>query len=196
MVAGGISLDLTPMSNPTTPAVARPASVNPFEINRRVLASDLTPAAKAVLLVILDHARHGVSRCTAGTRTIAREAHVTDRTVRTALPVLAGRGLIRIDRATGSPLSRHVITLGPCIHQGGNPFPLRLHEGGNDFPPGRKSVPHEGGNGFPQRSPVRDEEKDAVPPTDRPAIDGPAEWDRGLDPRWARLFPGRPVLSP
>jgi hypothetical protein len=90
------------MRNPTTPAVAGQSRANPFELNRRVLASDLSLAAKAVMLVILDHARHGASRCTATTRTIAREARVGERTVRHVLPDLEGRGLVRVERVTGS----------------------------------------------------------------------------------------------
>src|SRR4051812_6117692 len=121
------------MNSARKTAEVKPAAGNPFEINRRVLASDLTLAAKAVLLVILDHARHGLSRCTASTRTLAREARVTDRTVRNVVPELEARRLIRVERATGSKHSRHTIFVDSCIHQVGNEFPLRLHEVGNDF---------------------------------------------------------------
>src|SRR3954467_15638435 len=92
----------------------QPAAVNPFEVNRRVLASDLTLAAKAVLLVILDHARHGLSKCTASTRTLAREARVTRQHTCLVLRDLEARRLIRIERATGSVHSRHTIYVGPC----------------------------------------------------------------------------------
>src|SRR4051812_49079777 len=90
----------------------KPADVNPFEINRRVLASDLTPAAKTILLVILDHARHGLSKCTAATRTLAREARVTEQYVSRVMKDLEARRLIRVDRATGSKHSRHTIFVG------------------------------------------------------------------------------------
>src|SRR5689334_7046867 len=83
-----------PMYSARRQADRQPAAVNPFEINRRVLASDLSLAAKAVLLVILDHARHGLSKCTASTRTLAREARITDRHVRNVLPELEARRLI------------------------------------------------------------------------------------------------------
>lgn len=152
------------MSNPITLSVRRPSTsgptMNPFELNRRVLASDLSLAAKAVLLVILDHARHGASKCTATTRTIAREARVTARHVRRVLPDLEGRRLIRVERATGSACSRHTIFVGPCIHQVGLSVLLRLHEGGPDVPKGGHLAPHEGGHQVPQKDSEKDPEKD------------------------------------
>src|SRR3954470_6342021 len=96
-------MELSAMSySATARPNVKPAAVNPFEINRRVLASDLTLAAKAVLLVILDHARHGLSKCTASTRTLARESRVTEQHVRRVMLDLEARRLIRIERATGS----------------------------------------------------------------------------------------------
>jgi hypothetical protein len=148
-----------------THAVRQPA-INPFDLNRRVLASDLSLAAKAVLLAILDHARHGRSVCTAGNRTLAREVGISDRHVKNILPDLAARGLIRIERATGSKHSRHTISIGPYMHEVGNPFPLRLHEVGTEFPPGRKSGVHEVGTQFPVRDSGRDTEKDDLSPLD------------------------------
>jgi hypothetical protein len=180
-------LDLTPMNQPTAPSVARPASVNPFELNRRVLASELTLAAKAVLLVILDHARHGASTCTASTRTIAREARVAERTVRHVLPDLEGRGLVTIERATGSVHSRHTIRVGPCIHQVGNPFRLRLHEVGNDCREVGKPGMHEVGNDCPQRINPRDE-KDSGPSVAASTPAGPE--DEEPSP-WTRRWFGR-----
>jgi hypothetical protein len=146
----------------TASPTVKPAAGNPFEINRRVLASDLTLAARAVLLVILDHARHGLSKCTASTGTIAREARVTDRTVRNVVPELEARRLIRVERVTGSKHSRHTIYVGPCIHQVGNDFPLQLHEVGNDFHEVGNRKLHEVGNDFPQRTNSRDQEKDGL----------------------------------
>jgi hypothetical protein len=150
----------------SAPPRAAGQPVNPFELNRRVLASDLSLAAKAVLLVILDHARHGASRCTASGRTIAREAGVTERHVSSVVADLEARGLIRTERATGSVHSRRTITLGPCMHQVGTPFRLRLHEVGTDFGAGRKSGVHEVGTRFDVRSQEEREEKDGFLPLD------------------------------
>ena len=105
---------------------------NAFEINRRVLASDLSHAAKNVLLVILDHARHGESTCTASTRTIARESGMTARHVSRLLPALESAGWIQVERATGSRQSRHTIFLAPMelknVHVHDNDAQLDPHE--------------------------------------------------------------------
>jgi hypothetical protein len=116
------------MNHPSTIRVPVKSGINPFDLNRRVLKSDLTAAAKNVLLVILDHARYGQSVCTASTRTLAREAGITEQYVRRVLSDLVARRLIVIERATGSVHSRHMIRLGQCIHQVETKFPLRLHE--------------------------------------------------------------------
>jgi hypothetical protein len=158
--------------------------VNPFEINRRVLASDLSLAAKALLLVILDHARHGLSKCTASTRTLAREARITERHVRNMLADLEARKLIRIERATGSVHSRHTIYVGPCMHQVGTGFRLRLHEVGTEFHEVGNSKLHEVGTECPQRSNRSDQEKDgfSLPP------------DEEIDPQTLRWF-GPPLQA-
>lgn len=164
------------MNQPSTSHPARQVT-NPFEINRRVLASDLSLAAKAVLLVILDHARHGQSVCTASTSTIAREAKITERHVRRVLPDLAGRRLIVIERATGSSQSRHTIIVGACIHQVGRPIPLRLHEVGHQVQEVGHSA-HGAGGAHPYSSKEKDSEKDAFP------LDGKEE----IDPETTRWF--------
>jgi hypothetical protein len=154
------------MNSARQQADRQPAAVNPFEINRRVLASDLSLAAKAVLLVILDHARHGLSKCTASTRTLAREARITERHVRRVIPELEARRLIRIERATGSVHSRHTIYVGPCIHQVGREFPLRVHEVGHQVHQVGHSKLHEVGHQVRQSSNGSDQEKDgfSLPP--------------------------------
>src|SRR3954447_16714466 len=100
---------------------ARPQSASqPFDLNREILASDLSHSAARLLLVIVDHAGHGRSKCTASTGTLARESGMTDRHVRRLLPVLETAGWIQVERATGSRQSRHTIYLAP--RQGAGPF--------------------------------------------------------------------------
>jgi hypothetical protein len=113
-----------------------------------------------VLLVILDHARHGLSKCTASTRTLAREARVTERHVRRVLPDLEARRLIRVERTTGSQHSRHTIYLGSCIHQVGRQVPLRVHEVGHQDLPGRTFEVHEVGHQVRVKTQEGSEEKD------------------------------------
>ena len=151
--------------------------VNPFELNRRVIASDLSHAAKLVLLAILDHAGHGRSTCWASNRTLARETGVAERHVRRVISDIAARGLVRIERATGSVHSRRTIALGPYMHQVGHEIRLRLHEVGHDDRPGRTSGPAEVGRDGRQTAP------------DRPHENGSSllEWE-GLDPDARRLF--------
>jgi hypothetical protein len=147
------------VNNPSTARAQSPAA-NPFEINRRILGSDLPPAAKNILLVIVDHARHGASVCTASTRTIARESGVTEQYVSRVLRGLASRRLIAIDRRTGSKHSRHVITLGPCIHQVETPFQLRLHAVETPSPEVETPSLHEVETPFQQRTPLKGDMKD------------------------------------
>ena len=76
-------------------------SSQPWDLNRAILASDLGQSSKVLLLVIVDHAGHGRSKCTASTDTLAREAGMTGRHVRNLLPALEAAGWIQIERATG-----------------------------------------------------------------------------------------------
>ncbi len=172
-----------PHSAPPRPA--RQVAVNPFDLNRRVLASDLSLAAKAVLLAILDHAGHGRSACWASNRTLARETGITERHACTVVADLAARGLIRIERATGSKHSRRTIRLGPCMHQVGTQFQLRVHEVGTDFAPGSKSAVHEVGTPFERTTPDRQDETSEVSPLD----------SDGLTPEARELF-GRRFRPP
>ena len=72
--------------------------VDGWSINRRVFASNLHPGAKIVLLVILDHARHGQSKCTASNATIAKESRIGVRQVITHIQKLVKDGWIELDR--------------------------------------------------------------------------------------------------
>jgi hypothetical protein len=163
------------MRNSSTSCYAT-QQTNPFDLIRRVLASDLNPAAAKVLLVILDHAGHGKSVCTASTRTIAREARVTERHARRVILELQGRGLIMTDRATGSNHSRQTIRLGPCIHQVGRKVPLKLHEVGLS----NQEVGH-------SEQPTRARELNlTTPENDGVSLDG-----EEIDP-WTRLWFGAP----
>jgi Helix-turn-helix domain len=58
------------------------AKVNPFEVNRRVFASDLSPGCKLVVLAILDHARYGRGKCFASIQTLGRETGLSPRQIR------------------------------------------------------------------------------------------------------------------
>ena len=111
---------------PVKPCSSR--SAQPWDLNREILASDLSQSLKVLLLVIVDHARHGRSKCTASTGTLARESGMTDRHVRRLLPALESAGWIQVERATGSRQSRHTIFLAP--REGNRPF-VKLHEVGH-----------------------------------------------------------------
>jgi Helix-turn-helix domain len=87
-------------------------SSQPWDLNRAILASDLGQSSKVLLLVIVDHAGHGRSKCTASTDTLARESGMTGRHVRRLLPALEADGWIQIERATGSRQSRHAVYTG------------------------------------------------------------------------------------
>lgn len=100
--------------------VVRDPPSQPWDLNREILASDLGQASKILLLVIVDHAGHGRSKCTASTDTLAREAGMTGRYVRKLLPALEAAGWIQIERATGSRQSRHTIFLAPRFRKWGN----------------------------------------------------------------------------
>lgn len=121
-------------------------SSQPWDLNRAILASDLGQSSKILLLVIVDHAGHGRSKCTASTDTLASEAGMTGRHVRNLLPALEAAGWIQIERATGSRQSRHTIFVSP--REGERPF-LKVHEVGNSGACSRKFPVHEVGNPFP-----------------------------------------------
>ena len=91
----------------------KPRPETSWDLNRAILASDLGQSSKVLLMVIVDHAGHGRSKCTASTGTLAREAGMTGRHVRKLLPGLEEAGWIQIERATGSRQSRHTIFLAP-----------------------------------------------------------------------------------
>lgn len=88
----------------TRPQVNAVQSENPFEVNRRVFASDLDPGAKIVLLVILDHARYGQSKCTASNKTLARESGLSERQTIRHVQNLVDSGWLDLDRL--GPLCR------------------------------------------------------------------------------------------
>jgi Helix-turn-helix domain len=144
----GLETSTMPILHQQAPPVKSrlPRSAQPWDLNREILASDLSQSLKVLLLVIVDHARHGRSKCTASTGTLARESGMTDRHVRNLLPKLESGGWIQIERATGSRQSRHTIFLAP--RKGSRPF-VKLHEVGNSGACSRKSEVHEVGNRFP-----------------------------------------------
>jgi hypothetical protein len=134
----------------------------PFDLNRAILASGLTHGAKVLLLVIADHARHGRSKCTASTATLARESGMTARHVQRLIQVLEDAGWIQIERATGSRRSRHTIFLAP--REGFEPGP-RLHEVGHFGACGRTFPVHEVGPPCPTKGVLRAPEETT---TDQP----------------------------
>lgn len=118
------------MAKSSTNRAHRPDNDKPnaFDINRRILASDLSLASKAVLIVILDHCRYGSRFCTASSRTIAREAGITERQVGRVIPKLAEKSLIEVFKQTGSARSRHTIKVGSKVHEVGHKVqPPKLH---------------------------------------------------------------------
>lgn len=134
------------LRNPDVKPRPHTSSSQPWDLNREILGSDLGQSSKVLLLVIVDHAGHGRSKCTASTDTLAREAGMTGRHVRNLLPGLEAAGWIQIERATGSRQSRHTIFLAP--REGQTPF-LKVHEVGNPGACSRKFPVHEVGNGVP-----------------------------------------------
>jgi Helix-turn-helix domain len=104
------------MSNSTSRRALRPSSPNPFDVNRAVCKSDLSPSAKVVLMAILGHAHHGRSTCTAATATLAAESGLSARHVQRLLKTLAEGCWIELDRKTGSTHSRHFVKAGPKVH--------------------------------------------------------------------------------
>jgi Helix-turn-helix domain len=165
------------LRRPDVKACPQTSPSQPFDLNRAILASDLSQSSKVLLMVIVDHARHGRSSCTASTGTLAREAGMTDRHVRNLLPGLEASGWIQIERATGSRQSRHTIFLAP--REGEPPF-LRVHEVGNSGACSRKNPVHEVGNAVPTKGSLRAQRKIARcaptqqnfnPPAPRPGPD-------------------------
>jgi hypothetical protein len=155
-------------------------AASPHEVNRGVIRSDLTKAAKLVLIRILYYAGHGDSFCWATNRTLARETGVTERHVRDIIPDLEARGLVRVERRSGSKHSKRDIYVGPCMHQVGTEFRLRLHEVGTEFRAGRNPVPAEVGTECRVKGPGKVEEKE----------DSPSPLDsEGIDPVWRRFRP-------
>lgn len=96
------------MSHHTPSRAPRPYApkVNPFEVNRRVIQADIPAMARLLLLLILDHARHGASVCTASAATLSQELRCTDREVRKLVAVLHEAGWVEIVRRTKSQHSR------------------------------------------------------------------------------------------
>jgi DNA-binding IscR family transcriptional regulator len=158
----------------------QPVVDKPNVLVHRIVGSDLSLAAKAVLLVILHYAWYGKRTCYASGRTIAADARLNERHVRRIIPDLEARGLIRVERHTGSTRSRYDITLGPCIHQVGQEVRLRLHEVGHSEHQGRTSEVHEVGHLVRQELGTRGDEESGFSPPD------PEE----ISPAFRRFFSG------
>jgi hypothetical protein len=177
----------------TARAKAPSPKQQPWDLNRAILASDLGQSSKVLLLVIVDHAGHGRSKCTASTGTLARESGMTGRHVRRLLPALEANGWIQIKRATGSRQSRHTIYLAP--REGVRPF-VRLHEVGHFGACSRTFPVHEVGHSGPTNgsrtapenvsrfAPIQGMQN-CNPPTPAVPDDDPAAtaamWARGVD---------------
>ena len=98
-----------------TAYVVRDPPSQPWDLNREILASDLGQASKILLLVIVDHAGHGRSKCTASTDTLAREAGMTGRYVRNCFPPWKRPAGSRssVQQAPGSPDIRFFLLRDP-----------------------------------------------------------------------------------
>lgn len=172
------------------------ASSQRWDLNRAILTSGLSPSARVLLLIIVDHAGHGRSRCTASTRTLACESGLTDRHVRRLLRGLEAAAWIRIERATGSRHSRHTLVLGAACRR-----TSRLHEVGHFRPCRRTSEVHEVGHPSPTNGSLTAHQNGARgtlqnfnPPTPALPDDNPARTAAMLsDPQgWRGWLPSRP----
>lgn len=85
---------------------------NVFDLMRLIRSSDLDPAAKILLLEIMDRASNGKGVCTASAATLARDTKISERHVVRLLGDLAAGGWVVVQRSGGSPNSpRRRITL-------------------------------------------------------------------------------------
>jgi hypothetical protein len=84
-----------------------PDAVDTFAVQRRVLASSLTPSAKVLLLAILSHARYGANPagCFASSKVLGEETQLCERQVRRLFLDLEAGDWITIERAGKSKLS-------------------------------------------------------------------------------------------
>ena len=137
------------MSKSSTRCALRLSRPNPFDVNRLVCRAELEPSAKVLLMVILGHAHHGRSTCTASTGTLAKESGLSPRHVQRLLVALAKDAWIELDRKTGSAHSRHIVKAGP-----------KVHEVGQIGPCSRTNQVHEVGHGRPCKRSGRDPEKE------------------------------------
>src|SRR4051794_18487801 len=94
---------------------ARPDLPNPFELNRRINASDLPGTAKRLAISIYDHARYGASTCTAADETLSKDlgGDVGPRQVFRLRELLEAEGWTQTDRLGASKFARKIIGLGP-----------------------------------------------------------------------------------
>jgi len=114
------------MGKSTTVCALRPATQgDAWAINRRVFASSLHPAAKVVLLVVLDHARHGKSRCTASNATLARESNVGVRQVISHVGKLVRDGWLDLERLGPTINHGRVLTMGAVCKAVQTPSAIR-----------------------------------------------------------------------
>jgi hypothetical protein len=121
---------LAPMSKPTTSRALRPYPTPKgyqWEVNRRILYSPLAAAAKVVLLIIIDHARHGQSVCTASNATLAREAGCQPRHVIRIVRELEKRGWITLDRKGPTVNFGRTLGMGPLCSIGQTPLCRTVH---------------------------------------------------------------------
>lgn len=141
-------------------------AIDGWAINRRVFAAQLDPGAKIVLLVVLDHARHGQSTCTASNATIAREANLSVRQIGLHVKMLVEDGWLDLERL--GPTVNH----GRILHMGSLCLGLRTPaQPIADPPPKSTTIPLR--NPSQTNVPLKDQGKDSpsVPPA--PESGGP-----------------------
>ena len=145
------------MSQPSTSRASSPSPDNDFACMRRIFAADIPAGAKIVLLVVLDHARYGRSKCIASNETIGRESAILPRQARRHIEALIAAGWLIRERLGQTVNHGRVLHPGPLvgIPKGGS---SRTH------PPG-SSIAHPLG----LERPTNDSPKDQFKKTGEPA---------------------------
>lgn len=189
------------MANPTAPSVARPASVfAPGGIQWVAIPVGLEGPARDVWGALMQLER-STTIITAPDWRIADVIGRSARYVQEGLRALELAGMIERLRRHG----RRVITV--VARLAGRTSAPDPSTGARTSAPSctdshRRAKPYRWRPAAPIRTDVHapssegiNEKKTPGPSVAASTPAGPEAWDRGIDPRWARLFPGRPILE-
>lgn len=188
-----------PVNQPNVSCVRRPSPPNgdnDFACMRRVYAAQLDPGAKIVLLVVLDHARYGKSKCIASNATIAAESNLSPRMASLHVKALVDAGWLTLERLGPTANHGRVLHPGPLLSIADPAQPIAHPPSVTGCAPPAQWVADPLRNGLQTNDSSKDQKKDVAavrPPDGRPSA--PGELDPQTIPEGISVVGGRTLAE-